>query len=141
VAIPYKIDSRGRAARSDYERPAVSASTGVVTTVLDLAQFDRALDRNMLVDAATRRRAWQPAASSLPTGLGWFVQDYNGERVVWHFGVARDAYSALYLKVPDRNLTLILMANSDGLAAPYTLSNGDITVSLFAQLFLKLFVV
>ena len=141
VAMPYKVDSRGRAARSEYARPTVSASTGLVTTVRDLAQFDRALDDNILVHPDTRRQAWEPAASSLPTGLGWFVQRYNGERIVWHFGVARDAYSALYVKVPGRNLTLILLANSDGLAAPYTLANGDITVSLFAQLFLKLFVV
>jgi CubicO group peptidase (beta-lactamase class C family) len=141
VAAPYKVDSRGRASRSEYSRPAVSASTGLVTTVRDLARFDGALDANILVDSDTRRRAWEPAASSLPTGLGWFVQRYNGERIVWHFGVERDAYSALYLKVPGRNLTLILLANSDGLAAPYTLANGDVTVSLFAQLFLKLFVV
>jgi hypothetical protein len=59
---------------------------------------------------------------------------------VWQFGVVRDAYSALYIKVPARNLTLILLANSDGLAAPYNLSNGDVTVSLFAQTFLKLFI-
>jgi CubicO group peptidase (beta-lactamase class C family) len=141
VALPYKVDSRGRATKSDYVPPTVSASTGLVTTVRDLARFDGALDSNVFVDPDTRRHAWQPAGSSLPTGLGWFVQRYNGERVVWHFGVERDAYSALYLKVPDRNLTLILLANSDGLAAPYTLSNGDVTVSLFAQLFLKLFVV
>ena len=59
---------------------------------------------------------------------------------MWHFGLARDAYSALYIKVPGRKLTLILLANSDGLAVPYNLASGDVTASLFAQLFLKLFV-
>ena len=43
------------------------------------------------------------------------------------------------LKVPSRDITLILLANSDGLA-PDTVANGDITVSLFAKLFLRLFV-
>lgn len=139
VAVPYKVDRNGRATKSDYFRPSLSASTGLVSTVRDLARFDTALDRDILLDADTRQRAWQ-TAGSLPTGLGWFIQQYNNERVVWHFGMARDAYSALYVKVPGRNLTLILLANSDGLAAPYTLANGDITVSLFAQLFLRLFV-
>ncbi|MGH9258198.1 MAG: serine hydrolase domain-containing protein [Vicinamibacterales bacterium] len=139
VAVPYKVEATGRASRSSYPRPSLSASTGVVSTVRDLARFDAALDDNILLDADTRRRAWD-TTGSVPTGLGWFVQRYNGERVVWHFGLARDAYSALYVKVPDRRLTLILLANSDGLAAPYNLSNGDVTVSLFAQLFLKLFV-
>jgi len=138
VAVPYKVTG-GRATRSDYPRPSLSASTGIVSTVRDLARFDAALDDNILLEAETRRRAWE-AAGSVPTGLGWFVQQYNGERIVWHFGLARDAYSALYIKVPGRKLTLILLANSDALGAPYTLANGDITVSLFAQLFLKLFV-
>jgi CubicO group peptidase (beta-lactamase class C family) len=139
VALPYKVTG-GRATRSDYPRPSLSASTGIVSTVRDLARFDGALDDDILLEAETRRRAWE-AAGSVPTGLGWFVQQYNNERIVWHFGLARDAYSALYVKVPSRKLTLILLANSDGLAAPYTLANGDVTVSLFAQLFLKLFLV
>ncbi len=37
-------------------------------------------------------------------------------------------------------VTLILLANSDGLSAAYGLSNGDVTTSLFAKLFLRLFV-
>ena len=139
VAVPYKVDRSLKATKSDYFRPSLTASTGLVSTVRDLARFDMALNRNILLDAETRERAWQ-AAGSLPTGLGWFVQRYNGERLVWHFGVARDAYSALYIKVPSRDLTLILLANSDGLASPYTLANGDVSVSLFAQLFLRLFV-
>jgi CubicO group peptidase (beta-lactamase class C family) len=137
VAVPYKVTA-GRATRSDYFRPSLSASTGIVSTVRDLARFDGALDDDILLEAETRRRAWD-AAGSVPTGLGWFVQQYSNERIVWHSGFARDAYSALYIKVPSRKLTLILLANSDGLAAPYTLANGDITVSLFAQLFFKLF--
>ena len=42
--------------------------------------------------------------------------------------------------MPGRDITLILLANSDGLSAPYTLANGDVTASLFAKLFLRLFV-
>lgn len=137
VATPYRIDSRGRPTRSDYSPASLTASTGVVSTARDLARFDTALDD--LLESSTRQRAWEPFGS-VPTGLGWFVQSHNGERIVWHFGMALDAYSALYIKVPGRDLTLILLANSDGLAAPYNLSNGDVTTSLFAQLFLKLFV-
>ena len=141
VATPYHVDARTlRASLFHYSPPSLTASTGVVSTVWDLARFDAALDDDSVVlDPLTRDRAWQPAGS-LPTGLGWFVQRYNGERVVWHFGLVRDAYSALYIKIPDRNLTLIMLANSDGLAAPYTLANGDITASLFAKTFLQLFV-
>jgi hypothetical protein len=76
----------------------------------------------------------------LPTGLGWFVQTYNGETLYWQFGNTPGAYSSLYLKVPSRHLTLILLANSDGLSEPFPLQNGDVTASLFARTFLRLFV-
>lgn len=139
VATAYKVDGNRRASKSDYSRPSLTAATGLVSTVRDLARFDLALDAGALIDSDTRSMAWQSSGSA-PTGLGWFVQSHNGERVVWHFGLARDSYSTLYIKVPGRKLSLILLANSDGLAAPYSLSNGDLSVSLFAQLFLKLFV-
>jgi hypothetical protein len=71
-------------------------------------------------------------------GLGWFVQFYRGERVVWAFGSVPNAYSALLLKLPAKNTTFILLANSDGLSAPFQLPAGDVTKSLFASLFLKL---
>ena len=138
VATPYKIDSRGRPTTTAYSGQALSTSTGVVSTVLDLARFDRSLTE--LVDPGTLNVAWNRAGAGLPTGLGWFVQSYNGQRLVWHFGVAKDAYSSLVLKVPEKDLTFILLANSDGLSAPYSLENGDVTKSLFAQVFLKLFV-
>ena len=140
LAVPYKVDGRGRPVRSTAPQGTLSASTGVVSTVRDLARFDAALDDGVLLASGTLSRAWQPVGS-MPTGLGWFVQQYGGERVVWHFGLARDAYSSLIIKVPGRGLTLILLANSDGLAGPpYDLSDGDVTSSLFAGLFLRLFV-
>jgi CubicO group peptidase (beta-lactamase class C family) len=138
VASPHRVDSRGRAARSDYSGNPLTASSGIISTVRDVARFDVALDSGVLVSPPVRNQAWE-SGSSGPAGWGWFVQNVNGERVIWHFGSARDAYSALYIKVPGRNLSLVLLANSDGLAAPYNLSNGDIRTSLFAQLFFQLF--
>ena len=137
VAVSYRVDASLRPSRSSYVPSELDASTGLVSTVRDLAKFDSSL--NVLLSSSSLDAAWTPA-SGMPTGLGWFVQSYNGQRIVWQFGLARDAYSALYIKVPGRNVTLILLANSDGLAAPYNLSDGNLTSSLFAQLFLKLFV-
>jgi CubicO group peptidase (beta-lactamase class C family) len=139
-ALPYKVDGRLRATRSTPPGAPLSAATGVVSTVRDLARFDAALDEGFLIDATTRSRAWESPGST-PTGLGWFVSSHNGERVVWHFGLARDAYSSLIVKVPGRNLTLILLANSDGLVGPpYNLADGNLASNVFASLFLKLFV-
>jgi CubicO group peptidase (beta-lactamase class C family) len=137
LAVPYRLDNRGRPVRSNYPPKTIDASTGVVSTVRDLARFDAALDRGFLLQADTLELSWS-AMTGMPTGLGWFVQRYNGELLIWHFGYAKDAFSSLMVKVPSRRLTLILLANSDGLSAPFALSNGDVTRSLFATLFLRL---
>ena len=106
---------------------------------------DVAVDRHALVTSETQERAWTPAVSSvtggtLPYALGWFIQRLQGLRVVWHYGYWPDSFSSLYLKIPEKNLSLVLLANSDGLSAPFRLGNGDATRSAFATSFLRLFV-
>jgi hypothetical protein len=46
----------------------------------------------------------------------------------------------MILKLPNRHVTIILLANSEGLAVPFNLSEGDVTRSLFATLLLRLFI-
>jgi len=95
----------------------------------------------LLISDEMLAQAWTPAVNPegtlLPMGLGWFVQSYRGEPVVWHFGYIPNAYSSLIVKLPMRRLTFILLANSDRLSAPFQLAAGDITRSTFATLFLK----
>jgi CubicO group peptidase (beta-lactamase class C family) len=143
LATPYKVDKSGKATRSEYPTKGLNAATGLIASSRDLARFDAALDEHILVAPETTALAWSnvlsPAGKPLPTGLGWFVQTYQGERVVWQFGVAANAYSSMVVKVPSRRLTLILLANSDGLSTSPPLSEGDLTSSPFARLFLKFF--
>jgi CubicO group peptidase (beta-lactamase class C family) len=134
------VDLRGRAVRSEFPPRLINASTGLVTTVRDLQRFDAALDDGVLLRADTLAHMRGGTVPGAPTGLGWFVQSYNGERLVWQFGSMPGAYSSLILKVPSRNLTLIMLANSDGLSEPFALQQGDVTASLFVKLFLRLFV-
>ena len=147
MALPYKVDKGGKATRSELPSPGVDAATGIVSTVRDLARFDAALDAavedRVLVTPDTlalmRTNVQSPAGTPLPTGLGWFVQTYDNERVVWQYGLVANGYSSLIVKLPGRRLTLILLANSDGLNATPSLAEGDVTASPFARLFLKFF--
>ena len=120
----------------------MSAAGGFVTTVRDLAKLDGAIEKRFMLLDQTLAQAWQPTpgpdGTGTPMGLGWFVQSYNGQRVVWHFGLIPSAYSSLIVKLPERNVTFILLANGDKLAAPFQLSSGDVSKSLFALLFLRL---
>jgi CubicO group peptidase (beta-lactamase class C family) len=144
LAVPYKVDGKGRAERNDLPGVPITSTGGLVSTVRDLARFDSAIDsvEAPLLTEETLAVAWSPAAErsglTSPMGLGWFVQTYKGERLVWHFGYVQNGYSSLILKVPARKLTFILLANGDGLSAPFQLQAGDVTRSLFATLFLRL---
>jgi CubicO group peptidase (beta-lactamase class C family) len=144
VARPYATDSRGRSTRSMFPPRVINAAAGLVSTVRDLARYDRAIDEHILLRPATQELAWTPARTTsgqpLPYGLGWFVQTVEGERVVWHYGLWGSAYSALLLKVPARQLTLILLANSDGLSARFPMAAGDVLASPFATAFLRIVV-
>ena len=144
LAVPYQVDARGRPTRSEYPPRVINAATGLISTVRDLARFDAGLTDGVIL-GPTLPLLWTPApavnaAGRTPGAHGWFVQGYNGNRVMWHFGVAHGAFSSLVLKVPERDLTLILLANSDGLSAPFPLAQGDVLASPYARLFLRVFV-
>jgi CubicO group peptidase (beta-lactamase class C family) len=144
-ATPYAVDRRGRAHQSSYRESAstLTPSTGLVTTVRDLAKFDLALKQGIVLESSTLEHAWSTPSTNgvaLPHGIGWFVQSYGGEKVVWQFGMAEDASSSLMITLPARGLTLIVLANSDRLVSLYSPANGDVTLSPFARLFLNLFV-
>jgi CubicO group peptidase (beta-lactamase class C family) len=153
AAVPYRIDRRtGRHTRSQYPTYGLDAAAGLVASAYDLSTFERKLDDddNVPIDRSTLRQMWtntvlvDPVNSNLrtpmPTGLGWFVQRSSGIDLVWTFGHIPDAGSALILKMPSKRLTLILLANSDGLTAGYNLERGDITTSPFVKIFLRLFI-
>jgi CubicO group peptidase (beta-lactamase class C family) len=143
IALPYRV-SGGNASVNGSVSKSLNAATGAISTVLDLARFDARLDDSFLLHRETMAAMWSSARTTsdavMPTGLGWFIQNYNGKLVYWQFGLTPGAYSSLIIKVPEKRLTLILLANSDGLSAPFSLHEGDINSSLYARAFLRLFV-
>jgi CubicO group peptidase (beta-lactamase class C family) len=144
LATPYSIDRRGRAAASLYSADTLTPARGLVSSVRDLAQFDLALRKGILLRDDTLAAAWTSPVGRLgqllPHGIGWFVQTYRGERVVWQFGVTDNGASSLLVTVPARGTSMILLANSDGLVKSFGLAAGDVTLSPFARVFLGLFV-
>ena len=138
MALPYRVSGSTISLNTGVSK-SVDAATGAISTVRDLALFDGRLDGAFFLHRETMSAMWSKV-DGMPTGLGWFVQNYNGQTLYWQFGNTPGAYSSLILKVPSRHLTLILLANSDGLSAPFPLQDGDISTSLFAKTFLRLFV-
>ena len=120
------------------------AAAGLLSTVLDLAKFDIAIDRHQFLKKETQEKAWTNFVSNrgqrLPHGLGWFVTDYGGIKLIWHYGHWGTGFSAIYLKVPEKNLSLVMLANSEALADHQFQVREDITNNVFACNFLRLFV-
>lgn len=123
----------------------IGAAAGLLSTVLDMAKYDAAIDRHLFLRKETQEKAWTAFVSNsgqrLPYGLGWFVTDYHGLKLIWHYGHWGTGFSAIYLKVPEKNVSLVILANSEALADHQFQVGEDITNNVFACNFLRLFVV
>jgi len=144
MAIPYAVDGQGRATPSHYTATTLTPGTGLISTVRDIARFDLSLRNGIIVRLDTLTNAWEAPIGAkgqrLPHGLGWFVQNWNGQPVVWQFGTGDTGSSSLIVTLPARGITVILLANSNGLAKTSpALSAGDLTVSPFGRLILGVF--
>jgi CubicO group peptidase (beta-lactamase class C family) len=143
LAVPYSVDAQLRTTPGQYSATTLTPSTGLISTVRDVARFDLALKNGDIIRRNTLVEAWQAPIGAngqrLPHGLGWFVQSHNGMPVVWQFGVDDNGSSSLVVTLPARGLTMILLANSNGLVRPFPLAAGDLTASKFGLLFLNVF--
>jgi CubicO group peptidase (beta-lactamase class C family) len=137
LAVPYHLSTSGPVPSDQPPAQGDGAAGGVISTVRDLALFDQALDSGALIGDASRSALWSPISADVPYGLGWFLGNLDGHRVAWHTGLWDGAYSALYLKVPDQEATLLLLANSDGLKWETQLDEAAIERSPFARAFLS----
>jgi CubicO group peptidase (beta-lactamase class C family) len=146
AARHYRLD-RGIPTRIAVPALPADASNGTLTSVADLIAFDNALRvPGALLSRDALTMAWTQAggASPMPTGLGWFVQTYtdqsnNKEPLIWQFDFTRDVSSSLIVKLPRRDLSFIVLANSDGLTRASNLATGDALASPFVKLFLRFF--
>jgi CubicO group peptidase (beta-lactamase class C family) len=120
-------------------------AAGLVSTVVDLCRFSIALDNDLLLLPESKERMFTPAISNsgqeLPYGLGWFIDNNEGVKIIWHYGYW-DAVSSLIVKIPERELAFVVLANSDRLssASPGIGSDEDVNRSVAAQEFLNAFI-
>jgi CubicO group peptidase (beta-lactamase class C family) len=87
MAKPYALNRDWTLTRPTVLRPPLdyfSAASGLISTVLDLAKYDLAIDRDQVYSPEAKRQVWDPARSPtgerFPYGLGWFVWQIPGPR-------------------------------------------------------------
>jgi CubicO group peptidase (beta-lactamase class C family) len=142
LAQPYALNREFKITKISYPQ-GFSTSAGLMSTVLDMAKYDIAIDQNKFLTKETQQLAFTPTMSTkgepLPYGLGWFTQNYKGTKLLWHYGYWT-GNSSFILKVPEQNITFIIMANSDNLSRPTDLGAGDALSSPVGMAFLKTFI-
>lgn len=91
-----------------------NAAANVIGTASDYARFADAVMRGRLLSPATMQTMWTNAASAsgerFPYAFGWFVEEYHGHRLIYHYGYY-DTYSAVALIVPERELVFVALSN------------------------------
>lgn len=122
-----------------------NSAAGLISTVIDVSKFSIALDNDLLLKPETKELMFTPFISNsgdeLPHALGWFVDNNEAVKIIWHYGYW-DAFSALILKVPEKELSFVILANSNRLssASQGIGTDEDVNHSVVAQEFLNAFV-
>ncbi len=140
---PYAYDSIGQPVEATY-LDEFGAFGGLATTVGDLLKYSAAIDRHQFVSAATQQQIFTANRTTgglvTPYGLGWFVQSYQGIDYYWHYGQTSPGESGLFVKIPAKKLTIVVLANTDKLSTPFPLGDGDLFMSPVGQLIYKDFI-
>lgn len=100
----------------DYDLTDVFSAGAIASTVGDLAKWNASLDRDDLLNAATKDAMWTAAKlnDGKPTkyGFGWFLDSVEGHKNIGHGG-STSGFSASIQRFPDDKLAVIILTNTD----------------------------
>jgi D-alanyl-D-alanine carboxypeptidase len=105
--------------------PAVRPSGAFLSTVLDLARWEAALQTERILSASSKAAMWTPVTLNdgrdYPYGFGWEVDWFpngvgpTGVPMIRHEG-SIPGFRAVYWRLPNHGLTVIVLSNLEGAA-------------------------
>jgi len=112
------VDEGGRLRKGEPLRPRlVEPNGGILSTVLDLAKWEQVLHSERLLrqtSLAEMQSAVRLAdGAPTPSGLGIFVDSFQGHRLLVHNGSTPSGFSSVLYHYPDDGLTVIVLSNID----------------------------
>jgi CubicO group peptidase (beta-lactamase class C family) len=97
----------------------IAPAGAINSTVLDMTawlrfQIGRGMYRGeQLIKPETLKETWKPqmdVGGGMKYGLGWFVEDYQGQPMLHHGGNI-DGYSAMVSFLPEERIGLVMLSN------------------------------
>jgi CubicO group peptidase (beta-lactamase class C family) len=95
-----------------------SADGSLYFSILDLAKWDAALNTEKLLKRSSLQEMWTPAKLSTGQpnpgnyGLGWFIDDIHGHRIIEHEG-AWQGFTTNISRYVDDKLTVVVLTNCE----------------------------
>lgn len=144
MADGFAVDEEGYKTKLRRPDKHIAGGAGVVSTVSDMAKYEIALSSGAIANQTIKAKLETAAnfndGTAAPYGYGWYFQCYRGEKLMWHGGWDPDAgYSALHLRLPERNLAFTVLSNGEGVWWENPLREAKVENSDFAQTFFKYF--
>ena len=94
--------------------PALRPSGAFLSTVLDLAKWEAALQTDKVLKKSDREQMWAPvtlnSGKKYPYGFGWDLDDLRGVSTINHGGTLT-GFRAQFTRFPDQGLTVIVLTN------------------------------
>lgn len=120
-AIPHDFTLAGEVLPTHYHAdPGITPAGGVNASALDMARFVMtelgqgvAPDGARVVSAQNLAETWFPqvqVTKTLSYGMGWFIEDYKGVRMIWHDGDVL-GFKGLIGFMPEANVGFVILTN------------------------------
>ncbi|MDR6803858.1 CubicO group peptidase (beta-lactamase class C family) [Dyadobacter sp. BE34] len=109
---------------------------GMMSSMRDLVRYSAAIGEGRILPADRYRKITTPFYPGSPQGMGWFTYPVAGVDLHWSYGYG-DNCSALLLRVPQRNLSLILLSPANAHSAAALLGFGNPLMSPVVASFVR----
>ncbi|MBI3153359.1 MAG: beta-lactamase family protein [Chloroflexi bacterium] len=146
VVTPYVYDNESQSYAADKGAFTFKTSypaTGMLSSVNDLILFSSALTSGSLISQNGYNDLTAPFYKShnevSPYGQGWFTTNFEGIKLHWAYGYG-DTDASLLLRIPEHDLTLIMLSNTAMPSAVTRMWYGNPLNSPIVTSFIKNFV-
>ncbi len=99
---------------------------GIVSTVVDMAKWDAALQSGALLPPDAWQQVFTPVAlnsgKTFPYGFGWFIREQDGHPYYEHSGNLQ-GYASHFLRFPRARVSVVVLANLSQ-ADPWKIAHG-----------------